>query len=81
MRVGFEGPVDVPCNFGVIANAIEALVSMHIGKEAGVEAAAFGAMDASAHFRMQGPIFAVEGSFREGKIEVGFDPFGEMFGR
>ena len=59
---------------------VKALVTLHIGKQTGIEAAAPWAGDAGSGSWVQGWVFAVEGSVGKVQIKIGLNPRTEVLG-
>jgi hypothetical protein len=72
--------VDPSVQLDIPALSVRAVVGHHVGEERGVVSAAAGASDASSGGGVYGWVFAVERCIREGQIEVGLNPRGDLLG-
>ena len=79
-EAGMRGnlPVKECLNLAVVAACVETLVRNHVGKECAVVSASAGASDASSGSGVEGGVFPVEWCIREGEIEVGLYPRGNV---
>ncbi len=72
--------IDVCRHLGLVAGRVQALVALHVMKQAGVVAAAAWAGDARSGFRFEQSIFAVERCLGKVQVEVGLYPRRQVFG-
>jgi hypothetical protein len=76
--MGGNLPIKKCFHLALIAKTVKALVVLYVSKEGGGVSAASGACGASSGGGVEVRVFAVERCIREGQIEIGLYPCGEV---